>query len=364
MNLNNRKIFSVFFIGFAILYLLAIQSEHYLSEDLNVYEKIADGSSFNYLIIGDSIGRGAGAEKKELRWYSQLDVLIKDYSGSRGKRHLVVQSGATAFEGLYKFQKSHQSQNMDLIFIVFGENDRKYMDPDKFTFFYENLVRNAKERHQGAEIVTIIESSLKQEPYADAIQRISVHYGAKMVDMRIPFKDSGMLTEHLTTDMVHPNGKGYQLYAYTILEMIKKNIRNEAEIASLPKSLTGNDDFYLDEKDDISANHGFINDHGVYVTIRPGSYLEYGFEGPILGLNVIRSEEGGMMNVYIDGEYVSTLSTWWPFTRERYLYIASGLENGHHTVRFEVTEDVSASNKSEKSVVKISSIIVSKAKRN
>lgn len=364
MNLNNRKIFSVFIIGLAIVCLLAIQSKHYLSENLTVYEKIADGSSFNYLIIGDSIGRGAGAEKKELRWYSQLEVLIKDYSGSMGKRHLVVQSGATAFEGLYKFQKSHQSRNMDLIFIVFGENDRKYMDPDKFTFFYEKLVRNAKERHQGAEIVTIIESPLKQEPYADAIKRISVHYGAKMVDMRIPFKESGMLTEYLTTDMVHPNGKGYQLYAYTILEMIKKNIKNEAAIARLPKPLTINDDFYLGEKDDIADNYGFIDDLGVYVSMRPGDYLEYEFEGPLLGLNAIRSEEGGMMNVYIDGEYVRTLSTWWPFTRERYLYIASGLENGHHTVRFEVIEDVTASNKSEKSVVKISSIIVAKAKRN
>jgi len=118
-----------------VIYIMISKTEHYLSKDLNVYEKIEVGDPFNYLIIGDSIGRGAGAERKELRWFNQLEVLINDYSGSRGRRHLVVQSGATAFEGLYKLQSSPTLQNMDLIFIVFGENDRKFMDSELFTFF-------------------------------------------------------------------------------------------------------------------------------------------------------------------------------------------------------------------------------------
>lgn len=277
---------------------------------------------------------------------------------------MVVQSGATAFEGIYKLQRAPEPMGIDVIFIVFGENDRKYMNPEDFTLFYEKLIRNAKEAHKDAEIITFIESPLKQEPYADAIKRISVHYGAKYLDMRIPFQKSGMLTEKLTADMVHPNGNGYRLYANAVFELIKKNIRAEAEIAGFPKPLTQNDLFFLAEKKTILTNNGFHLENGSYVSKRTGDYLEYEFHGPILGVNVIRSEMGGMMNVYIDGEYARTMSTWWPIVRERHLYISSGLKNGPHTVRFEMIEDVSAKNTSQPSILQISSIIAAKKKDN
>jgi lysophospholipase L1-like esterase len=363
MKFSAKKIFITVILTAAVLSFLAIQSEHYLSEDLTVYEKIEAGSSFNYLIIGDSIGRGAGAESKNLRWYSQLEVLIKDFSGSRARRNMLVQSGATAFEGIYKLQKAPKFRDIDLIFIVFGENDRKYMDSEQFTFFYEKLVRNAKERYPGSEIITIIESPLKQEQFADAIKRVSAHYGAKPLDMRIPFNQSGMLTEQLTTDTVHPNGKGYQLYATSMLELIKNNIEIDPEIASLPKPLTRDQTLYFYEKKNLSGSKGFVTENGINISKRPGDYLEYEFEGSILGVKAIRSQNGGMLKVYIDGEYVRTISTWWPFTRERYLYIASGLDKGKHTVRFETLENVSPNNTSDEPFTQISSIIVAHDKK-
>jgi len=363
MKYSAKKVFSIVFLTAAVISFLAIQSDHYLSEDLSVYEKIEAGSSFNYLVIGDSIGRGAGAENKNLRWYSQLEVLLKDFSGTRARRNMLVQSGATAFEGIYKLQKAPKFRDIDLIFIVFGENDRKYMDSEQFTFFYEKLIRNAKERYPGSEIITIIESPLKQEQFADAIKRVSVHYGAKPLDMRIPFKQSGMLTEQLTTDTVHPNGKGYQLYAASIFELIKNNIEIDAENASLPKPLTREQTLSFFEKKNLSGSKGFVIENGINISKRTGAYLEYEFNGSILGVKAIRSQDGGMLRVYIDGEYIRTISTWWPFTRERYLYIASGLDKGQHTVRFETAEKTSPNNSSEQQITQISSIIVAKDKK-
>lgn len=360
MTSSAKKMSSIIFLTAAVMIFLAIQSEHYFSKNLTVYEKIEAGSKIHYLIIGDSIGRGAGADDKDLRWYSQFEVLLRDFSGSRARRNMIVQSGATAFEGIYKLEKAPYFRDIDLIFIVFGENDRKYMDSEQFTFFYEKLIRNAKERYPGSEVITIIESPLKQEKFADAINRVSVHYGAKPLDMRIPFKQSGMLTEQLTTDTVHPNGKGYQLYAASILELIKSNINSDTETASLPKPLTMDQSFTLYEKKNLSRSQGFVIENGMNISKRAGDYLEYEFQGPILGVKAIRSQEGGMLKVLIDGEYVTTLSTWWPFTRERYLYIASGLEKGRHTVRFETLGKTSSNNTSEKSVNQISSIIVAK----
>ncbi|MBS8264567.1 SGNH/GDSL hydrolase family protein [Mesobacillus boroniphilus] len=363
MKSNPKKIFSVVFLTAAVISFLAIQSDHSFSEDLTVYEKIKAGSSFNYLIIGDSIGRGAGAENKDLRWYSQLEVLLEDFSGARARRNMIVQSGATSFEGIYKLQKSPKFRDIELIFIVFGENDRKYMAPEQFTYFYENLIRNAKERYPGSEIITIIESPLKQEQFAETINRVSAHYGAKPLDMRIPFKQSGMLTEQLTTDTVHPNGKGYQLYASAILDLIKNNIRIDAEIASLPKPLTRDQTLYLSERKHVSDSNGFTIENGINISKRPGDYLEYEFDGSILGVKAIRSQDGGKLKVYIDGEYVRTISTWWPFTRERYLYIASGLDNGGHTVRFETAENAYPNTPTEKTVIQIQSIILANVKK-
>lgn len=362
MTSSVKKISSISLLVAAVIAFLVIQSEHYRSKNLTVYEKIEEGSKFNYLIIGDSIGRGAGAENIDLRWYSHLEVLLKDFTGSRARRNMLVQSGATSFEGIYKLQKSPKFRDIDLIFIVFGENDRKFMNPEQFTFFYEKLIRNAKERYPDSEIITIIESPLKQEQFAEAIKRVSGHYGTKPVDMRIPFKQSGMLTEQLTTDTVHPNGKGYQLYATSILELIKNNIKIDAEIASLPKPLTKGQSFYLYEKKHLSARKGFTIENGINISRRAGDYVEYEFEGSILGVKATRSPDGGMLKVFIDGEYVRTISTWWPFTRERYLYIASGLDKGRHTVRFETAVNVSPNNTSEKSVTQISSIIVAREK--
>ena len=360
MKKYKKKILGVIILLSTILYIFNDQSAHFLSEELTIYEKIAEGSSFDYLIIGDSIGRGSGAENKELSWFNQMEALIKEDYGSRGRQHLIVQSGATAFEGIYKLQKTRQTQNMDLIFIVFGENDRKFMQPDEFSFFYEKLIRNAKELYPNAELITFVETPLKQEAYAKEIQRISVHYGAKCLDMRIPFEKSGIRPEHLTSDMVHPNGNGYQLYAQTILELIKTNIQKDAVVASIPNPLMKNEFIQFEDNKEIIANKGFFLENGIYVSRNPGGYLEYKFHGPILGVKMIRNEEGGMVNVYIDGQYVRTLSTWWPFAKERYIYIASGLENGQHTVLFESLKDVSAQNKSKKSVIQILSIIVAK----
>ncbi|PLR98880.1 SGNH/GDSL hydrolase family protein [Bacillus sp. T33-2] len=353
-------IFSGFCLFLLILYVAGslFGTDH--TRNYTVYDKISRGMKINYLVIGDSIGRGSGAETKEMRWYSQLEALLEHYNGVKASRHSIVQSGATAFEGLYKLQNSRKLRNVDLIFIVFGENDRKYMSPEEFSFFYEKLLRHAKTLYPRAEIVTITESCLKQDPYAEKIKQISDHYRAKNVDMRIPFKQSGLLTEELTADMVHPNGLGYQLYANTIHKLLRKNSQLLLPVARLKKPLRDSLEFSLKELPEFSLKKGFDPVNGILTASQPGSFIEYEFKGTLLGIRLIRSESGGMMNVYVDGLYVRTISTWWPLPRERFLYVTSGMTDRKHKVRFEMVKDVSPQNVSGSSIVQVSSLIVSK----
>ncbi|CAM3898878.1 SGNH/GDSL hydrolase family protein [Mesobacillus zeae] len=344
---------------FFIIYWLANFSPARGKGEANVYDKISEGSNIRYLVIGDSIARGSGAETMDQRWYTKLEVLLKGDMGIVAKRQSLVQSGATAFEGIYRLQNAARLTNADLIFIFFGENDRKYMGPEEFSFFYEKLLRDAKMKFPNAEIITITESPLKQPPFAKQIERISYHYGAKNIDMRKHFKDTGMLTEKLTSDTVHPNGKGYQLYANAIFNLLKKNSRERNDIALLKKPLTGEHDFVLTANSMPEKTRGFKNKNGMYISNVPGNFLEFQFEGPMLGVTLSRRENGGMMNVYVDGEYVRTMSTWWPFPRERNLYVTSGLEQGKHTARFEVINDVSPHNSQGIGTIQISSVFMS-----
>lgn len=59
-----------------------IEKEKLLAKEFSdsFYQKLADGFNVNILIIGDSIGAGAGSSKADQTWANRLrDALAKDY---------------------------------------------------------------------------------------------------------------------------------------------------------------------------------------------------------------------------------------------------------------------------------------------
>ncbi|WP_059170794.1 SGNH/GDSL hydrolase family protein [Bacillus sp. FJAT-27445] len=299
------------------------------------YEKIAHGKDFNYLVIGDSIGRGSGAEHPDGTWFALLEKQLKSAYGSAGDRHSIVQSGATAFEGIIKYRKEKPSGPVDLVFIVFGENDRKYMDASQFSFFYEQLIRSVKVDHPHAEIITFIESCLVDEAFAETISGISAHYGAINLDMRIPFKKSGLAPSMLTRDLVHPNRKGYELYSREIVKTLDSTLKSgKKTILPLPAPIhNGLSKEYFTIWHPIGFS-GFVKTGNGYFSREQNSFIEYEFHGETVGYTVERGPEGGEVEVFIDGKSVGTVSTWWPFKRERNIYLAGSLSKGPHSIRF------------------------------
>ncbi|MGA5691243.1 SGNH/GDSL hydrolase family protein [Cytobacillus pseudoceanisediminis] len=324
----------------------------------NVYQKLSAKENINYLIIGDSIGRGSGASSKSAAWFSRLERHLHNEYGIKSKRHSIVQSGATAFEGLYKLQQSEHFGKIDLTFIVFGENDRKYMDEKQFSYFYEGLIRKTKQLYPDTEIITITENPLDNEAFVQSISVISNHYGAKNVDMRIPFAQSRLPAEELTKDMVHPNDHGYKLYADSLIKKIRELTGSKAEIAVLSAPIQEDADFEITSIPHVTDISGsFIHKEGIWESSKAGDSLEYQFSGPFLGVNMIRSEKGGKMDVFIDDAYITSLSAWWPLTKERYQYIISGLDHGTHHVKFIVSDEKSVNNSTDDAVIQISSIL-------
>jgi lysophospholipase L1-like esterase len=327
--------------------------------EATVYEKLARNEDIRYMIIGDSIGRGSGAEKKELTWFAQLEELLMEKFHNDYTRVSVVQSGSTAFEGIYKLQHTEHQGKIDLIFLVFGENDRKYMTEQDFSYFYEMLLRKAKTKYPASEIITITESPLDNELFTNEIERISNHYHAKNVNMRNVFEKSGLADEQLTKDLVHPNGIGYKFYAEEIFNVISSLTETAPPIAALQPPIHRATDISMSKKSYAGSMEGNFRYHsGFLKSTEKDSFLEYDFAGTFVGVNVLRSDEGGMLDVFIDGQYYTTLSTWWPFERKRALYVASGLSDGPHTIRFVVKGEQSLQSLLTYSSVSISSIIV------
>ncbi|WP_180954475.1 SGNH/GDSL hydrolase family protein [Bacillus sp. V5-8f] len=325
---------------------------------LTVYEKISGQKPIRYTVIGDSIGRGSGADTSDQRWFKILERKMEE-RGVRMSGEYIVQSGATAFEGLYRLSSLANPEKSDLVFIVFGENDRKYMSTRDFGILYESLIRKAKSVFPNAEIMTITESSLSYEDFAWEIEKISSHYHTAHVDMRPVFKNTGLPPKELTRDLVHPNGRGYQLYAETIYKQLIANSKNEKEIAAFIEPLHERLFYSYRTISSFQSKEGFTLENGYMTSGREGSFLESDFVGNILGVKLVRGPDGGQVNVYIDGEFITTLSTWWPFQRERQLYVTSSLSDGKHTVRFEVSGNIPQYNATGRSVVRISSIISS-----
>lgn len=361
-NIKTITIFLFFItIGFGFFYLF-YQVKEAKTSTLNVYEKIALKRNVNYLIIGDSIGRGSGAENQNLTWFTQWEALIKQKYKIEPHRHSIVQSGATAFEGLYLFNKANKPATVDLVILIFGENDRKYMNAKQFSFYYESLIREVKTIYPTAELITITESCLKSELFAEAIESIANQYHSNHIDMRIPFQNSEKTTTELTSDFIHPNGLGYRLYAEAILFAIEKGYLTKKQVATIPQSIDVDRNLNIEVKEIHQykeKNKQFIKLNGYYSSRDKGASITYSFTGPNLGVKVFKSEQGGEMDVFVDGKFVRRVSTWWPINRERTLYLTSDLSNGEHEVTFIVTGTKSTkNNNTENPIVQLSSIVV------
>ncbi|PLR81044.1 SGNH/GDSL hydrolase family protein [Bacillus canaveralius] len=358
--MERKVIFTVLLFSglYYMFYLAGSDTKADDKDNSSIYEKIAAGKDYQYLVVGDSIGRGAGAENQELTWFSQLEELIRNEFGGKGTRHAVVQSGATAFEGIFKLQNTRMPDRIDAAFIVFGENDRKYMDAGTFSAHYEKIVRHLIMHYPSAQIFTITENSLDQEEFAGEISKITEYYGAVNIDMRVPFRDSGLTVQQLTTDLVHPNGKGYRLYAEQLFKVMSSVQQKTGQQAELIKPLNPLPDIQLTEQSNYKEKKGFTFYNGLHVSTKQGDFIEYEFTGPELGVTVLRSEFGGLMDVYIDDAYHGSISTWWPIDKQRNLYIASGLGDRSHTVKFVVKDERSESNITNRADIAISSIII------
>ena len=80
-------------------------------------------------------------------------------------------------------------------------------------------------------------------------------------------------------------------------------------------------------------------------TVEVGATAEVGFDGEMVTLIGAWDTDCGKADVFIDGKLVRRIDTWWKYRcgfisiNRQVLFVASGLEPGHHTLRIETVEE-------------------------
>lgn len=172
-----------------------------------------NSNSLKVLIVGDSIGEGAGASDPSLKWYKYLVPYMKETYGVDLEITNVSMGGNSSYAGYARVMELGDEEEYDLAIICYGEND----EPEDFSLYYESILRAVSNKYPSCKLMTILESS--QRDYTDkitTIQSLSAHYNAYVADTIAAFQDSGKSYDALCDDGTHPNDEGQKVYYETV----------------------------------------------------------------------------------------------------------------------------------------------------
>lgn len=185
------------------------------------YQKLADGFDVNVLVVGDSIGEGAGTQTDGQQWYKQLQMYLETVNNGKVSVTNVSMGGNASYAGYVRTMALNDGVDYDLAIICYGQND----GVDGFSTNYESIIRAIRGKYPDCSIISILESS--QRAYTEkmiTIQNICEHYSIPVADTIAAFNNSGKAYDDLTGDGVHPNDAGQEIYFETVKAVIDDHV--------------------------------------------------------------------------------------------------------------------------------------------
>lgn len=190
------------------------------------YQKLSDGFDVNVLVVGDSIGAGAGTETDGQQWFKQLQTYLRTVNKASVSVTNVSMGGNTSYAGYVRTMALDDDIDYDLAVICYGQNDAL----QGLDVYYESIIQAIRSKYPDCSIISILESS--QREYTDkmtAIQSICDHYGIPVADTIAAFNNSGKVYDDLSNDGVHPNDVGQEIYYETVKAVIDENVAASTE---------------------------------------------------------------------------------------------------------------------------------------
>ncbi len=211
-----------------------------------VSQLIVEGRPVNLVTYGDSIssvnrspGSFGGASRAEMNWAFQLQrLLAAEYPGANFVTRPFGVGGQNSYEGLGRFGWLKEL-DPHLVLIAFGTNDCDWHEIPPYCSAHAIKTLALGVRHDFSADVVIVapECDPPAEPHmrhvdetVDALRKVAEEIGSPFVDMRAAMlraTDGGAryTDYHPSAGDVHPTDLGHALWAETVFDVLKSNIR-------------------------------------------------------------------------------------------------------------------------------------------
>ncbi len=196
------------------------------------YQRLADKSmSSTIFFLGDRVIYGSGVNPIT----ESFRVLLKNrcaeaFPGGTERYEGSAQNGYINALTLSEEKMSGFVKKCKLHLLILSIGSRE--DYEDFGFFYERIIRLAKEYNPKSDVICIIQHGQTDED-AEIIENLCLHYDLLCVDMREHFE--GREAE-LTTAENLPNVEGNKIYADVIFDVLKTAVDEERKTEEAPPS--------------------------------------------------------------------------------------------------------------------------------
>lgn len=203
----------------------------------NTYYKLTQEKKLCVAYIGGSVTVGTGSTGTEC-WRAYTTNWFKEnYPLAEITEINAAIGGTGAVWGLTRLERDVISKNPDLVFVEFSVNDsNEGLSGAQSASLMESIVRTINTRLPYADIVIVSvpdSGSLKTgTPNKAAHKAVALHNGIEYADMGAvliaEIEKTGNGWDYYVTDSVHPNAKGYRVYADNLTGILKERLADSA----------------------------------------------------------------------------------------------------------------------------------------
>lgn len=315
----------------------------------NSMRALRDQKALCVTYLGGSITEGAGASAPEHCWRAQTTAWLRAQYPDCAITEVNAGIGGTdSYFGACRCAQQVIAHRPELVFVEFAVNDR---DRAESVSTMEAIVRKLLRYDPCVDIVLVLTATqaMAQEIAQNGFCRsaadhcaVAAHYGIGVVNVGAELLRRAALDpdtwKKYTTDTVHPNDAGYDIYTARIAEFLRANLalpaplsrtcgENAAMIDAADAEYTG---FRLAEEMKMrDVTHYLESD-------RPGDRITVRFSGRSVQVYALIASDSGMFTWRIDDGPVQTKNSWdkyaLHFDRTGCLPLADDLAPGVHTL--------------------------------
>ncbi len=356
----------------------------------NTFYRLTHDKALTVGYFGGSITEGAGAsDASKTSWRARTTAWFRENFPDATVTEIQAAIGGTGSDlGMYRCEVDLLSKKPDLVFIEFAVNDSG-MPYDNILAQAEAIYRKIWNANAYTDIVCVMTTTQAVakllETGGEYVSRsahsvIAHRYGAPVIDIGNVLHYEVLRTGgdflRFTTDTVHPNDDGYQIYtdcvtgflakrkdaadgSYTAHVMPEKVCGKVAEDACMIDCVTA-DGFVCDGFTEVEKS--MCGRYPRYIeATEPGSTLSFRFTGDTCAFYWMLAKDAGDVLVSVDGGKETLMRSWdhycKAFNRAGAAFVAKELAVGEHTVTVRVAE--TKAEESEGTVIRIGAFLIS-----